>query len=56
MIYTPSKIYILSKIEQGEYLGMHGDSDGQQALHETFDISAVSETISVEFDIIEIDD
>ena len=40
----------------GEYLGRHGDSDGDQSLHKTFDISEAEGTVTVEFDILEIDD
>ncbi len=40
----------------GEFLGRQGDSDGEQVLHKTFDISDAGNTITIEFDMLEIDD
>ena len=40
----------------GEYLGRHGDSDGNQSLYKTFDFPEADGTVTVEFDILEIDD
>ena len=54
--WSDNKTSTLNQDGIGEFLGRQGDSDGKQVLHKTFDISDANNTITIEFDMLEIDD